>query len=50
MRYKSDSGTTLDSMNRDIGVVNKIFIDNALKQNGYNTEIQIVARLATIKV
>ena len=47
---KSESGTTLDRINQDIGVVNKIFMDNAPKQTGYNTEIQRVARLARMEV
>ena len=37
MRYKSEAGTTLDRINRDFGVANEIFMDNAPKQTGYNT-------------
>ena len=37
MRYKSDSGTTLDRINRDAGVANEIFMENAPGQTGYNT-------------
>ena len=29
MRYKSESGIILDRINRDIGVENEIFMDNA---------------------
>ena len=29
MRYKSEAGTTLDRINRDVGVTNKIFMGNA---------------------
>ena len=50
MRSKSESGTKLDRINQDIGVVNKIFMDNAPNQTGYNTEIQRVARLARMKI
>ena len=31
MRFKSEVGTTLDSINRDVGVANKIFMENAPK-------------------
>ena len=50
MRSKSEAGTTLDRINRDVGVANEIFMDNAPKQTGYNTEMQRVARLSTIEV
>ena len=46
MRYKSEAGTTLYSINRDERVENDIFVDNTPKQTGYSTEIQRVARLA----
>ena len=39
MRSKSEAGTTLDRINRDVGVSNDIFMDNAPHQTGYNTEI-----------
>ena len=50
MRYKSEAGTILYRINREIGVANKIFMDNAPKQTGYNTEIQRVARLSRMEV
>ena len=37
MRYKTESGTKLDRINWDVGVVNEIFMDNAHEQTGYNT-------------
>ena len=37
MRYKSEANTTLDRINRYFGVENEIFLDNATKQNRYNT-------------
>ena len=46
MGYKSEAGTILYRINRDIGVANKIFMDNAPKQTGYNTEMKKVARMA----
>ena len=46
MRYKSEAGTTLDRINWDVGVENEIFMDDATKQTGYNTEMQRVTRLA----
>ena len=45
MRSKSKARTTLDRINRDIGVSNEIFMDNTPKQTGYNTEMHIVSRL-----
>ena len=36
MRSKSEAGTTLDRINRDVGVENYIFVDNSLGQTGYN--------------
>ena len=50
MRYKSEAGTTLDGRNRDVGVTNEIFIDNAPEKTGYNTEMQRVARLTRMEV
>ena len=50
MRSKSEAGTTLDRINRDIGVANNIFMDNATRHNGYNKEIQRVTRLARMEV
>ena len=50
MRSKSEAGTTLERINQDVGVVNKIFMENAPYQTGYNTEIQRVARLARMEV
>ena len=46
MRSKSETDTTLDRINRDVGVANKIFMENAPDQTGYKIEIQRVARLA----
>ena len=37
MRSKSEAGSTLDKINRDVGVANTIFIDNVPKNTGYNT-------------
>ena len=50
MRSKSEAGTTLDRINRDVGAAKEIFMDNEPKQNGYNTEMQRVARLARVEV
>ena len=50
MRYKSEAGTTLDRINRDVGVANEIFMDNSPKQTGYNTEMHRVARLERMEV
>ena len=50
MISKSEAGTTLDRMNRDVGVENKIFIENAPAHTGYNTEMHRVARLARMEV
>ena len=33
MRYKSEAGTALDRINRDVRVENYIFMDNATIQN-----------------
>ena len=46
MRSKSDAGTTLDRIKRDVGVANEIFMENAPDQTSYNTEMQRVARMA----
>ena len=50
MRSKSEAGTTLDRINWDIGVANKIFMDNATRHNGYNTEMHRVAGLTIMEV
>ena len=50
MRYKSDSGTTLDRINRDVRFKNEILMDNAPGQTGYNTEIQRVSILSGTEV
>ena len=50
MRSKPEAGTTLDRINWDVGVANEIFMYNAPAQNGYNTEIQRVARLEITEV
>ena len=50
MRYKSEAGTTLDRINRDGGVAKTICMDDAPEQTGYNTEMQVVARLARMEV
>ena len=39
MIYKSEAGTTLDRINRDVGFENDIFMDNVPKQTVYNTEM-----------
>ena len=50
MRSKSEAGTTLDRINRDIVVANEIFMENSPDQTSYNIEMQRVARLARMKV
>ena len=45
MRSKSEAGTSLDRINRDVGVSNEIFMVNAPKKTCYNTEMKRVARL-----
>ena len=50
MISKSEAGTTLDRINRDVGVANEIFMENAPGKTGYNTEIQRVARLTRMEV
>ena len=37
MRSKSEARTTLDRKNREVGVENEIFMDNATNQTGYAT-------------
>ena len=39
MISKSEAGTTLDKIKREVGVANKIFIENVPKQTGYNIEM-----------
>ena len=48
MISKSESGTTLDRINQDTEVENKIFMNNAPEKSDYDTEIQRVTRLARI--
>ena len=50
MRSKSEAGTTLYRINWDVGVANKIFMDNTPEQNGYNTEMKRVARPKRMEV
>ena len=50
MRYKSESGTTLDRINRDVGVANEIFLENAPNKTCYNTEMYRVERLEIMEV
>ena len=50
MISKSEAGTTVDRINRDVGVAEKIFMDNAPREIGYNTETKRVARLAIMEV
>ena len=50
MISKSEAGTTLDRIKRDVGVANEIFIDNAPDHTSYNKEMQRVTRLARMKV
>ena len=50
MGYKSESGTTLDRINRDVRVANAIFMENAPDKNCYNIEMQRLARLARMEV
>ena len=50
MRSKSEAGTTLERINKDVGVANEIFMDNAPDQTGYNTEMHRVTRLARMEV
>ena len=39
MRSKSETGTELDRINRDVRVENEIFMDNSPYQTDYNTEM-----------
>ena len=50
MRSKSDAGTILDSINRDVGVSNKIFMDDAPNWTGCNIEMQIVTILEIMDI
>ena len=50
MISKSEAGTTLDSINRYVRVANKIFTENVPNHTGYNTEINILARMLIIEV
>ena len=50
MRYKSEAGIILDSINQDFGVANNIFMDNALGQTGYKAETQRVEILERMEV
>ena len=50
MRYKSVAGTTLDRINQDARVANKIFMENSSDNTVYKTEMQRVARLARMEV
>ena len=49
MGYKSESCKTLDRINWYVGVANKIFMENATRHTGYNTEIQRVAILERVE-
>ena len=49
MISKLEAGTTLYRMIMDVDVANKIFMDNAPEQTGYNTEMQRVARLTRME-
>ena len=50
MRSKSEAGTILDRINRDVGVANEICMDNAPGKTGYNTETKRVARLEILEL
>ena len=50
MRSKSEAGTTLDRINRDVGVENYIFVDNSPRQTGYNREMLIMERLEIMDI
>ena len=50
MISKSEDGKIVDRINWDVGVVNKIFMDNAPNQTGYNTEMQRVATMKRMEV
>ena len=47
--FKSEAGTILDRINRDVRDGYKIFMENAPGKIGYNTEIQRVARIAIME-
>ena len=47
---KSETGMILYRINRDFGVENDIFVDNAPEKAVYNTEICRVKRLAIMNV
>ena len=49
MRSKPEACTTLDRINRDVGVANKILMKNATRQTGYNTEMQRVEILTRME-
>ena len=44
MRSKSEAVMTLDRINRDVGVGNEIFMDNAPDQTVHNIDMQILKR------
>ena len=50
MRYKSEDVKTLDRINRDAEVSNKILTDNEPKQTSYNKEIQRATILERMEV
>ena len=50
IRSKSEGGTKIDSINRDVGIVNEIFLENAPEQTVYNKEMQRMARLTRMEV
>ena len=50
MRSKSESGMTLDRINRYVEVANVIFMDNETNKTCYNTEIHRVARLEIMDI
>ena len=50
MRSKSEAGTTLDRINKDVGVENEIFMNNTPGKTGQSTELQRVTREARMDV
>ena len=50
MRSKSEARTTLDRINRDVGVSSETFVGNAPNQTGYSTEMQRVVSLTRMYV
>ena len=50
MQYKSEPGMPLDKLNQNFGVTNKIFMDSAPKQTGYNIDTHKVANQSRIDV